>query len=450
MPHTTVSCPRCRQPILAEVTQLFDVSADPRLKQLLLSGGANVVQCPQCGYQGPLNLPIVYHDHAKELLLTYFPPEAGLPVHEQEKVFGPLINQVVNRLPAEQRKAYLFQPQTMFSFQSMIDRIMEADGITKEMRQAQEARFTVLKSFLEKQDGDIDALIEENKALLDEDFFALLTQVIQMTAVQGDKETTDRLVQIQNQLTEKTELGKKLKQQAEKVQKTLTKLQELGKTELTREKLLDFVIENSDDIQLNAIVSSIRPAMDYLFFQILSQKIEKSTDEEKAKLEALREKLLTMTAAVDKAMEAQFAQSRQTLERILNAPDLEQELMKSVQEIDELFVEVLRTEIQEATKTQNNDRLAKLNKIIEILQSLNPQSKQIELVEALLDLESEEEQTALLNENMDAVNEEMVSLLSNVIAQAENSGQNSPELEKIKSLFKLVLKTSMKKKMSGE
>ncbi len=228
MAHKTVACPRCRQPIVAEIIQLFDVSADPRMKQILLGGGANLVQCPQCGYQGPLNIPVVYHDHAKELLLTYFPPETAVPLHEQEKTFGPLITQVVNRLPADQRKAYLFQPKTMFSFQSMLDLILESDGITKEMRQAQEMRFNTLKLFLEKSDGDITDLIEENKELIDENFFGLLTQIIQMTATQGDQETTNKLIGIQNQLTEKTELGKSLKLQADTVQKTLLGLQEFN------------------------------------------------------------------------------------------------------------------------------------------------------------------------------------------------------------------------------
>jgi hypothetical protein len=449
MPQTSVSCPRCRQPIFAEVNQLFDVSANPQLKQTLLSGAANVVQCPQCGYQGPLSLPVVYHDHEKELLLTYFPPEAAVPLHEQEKVFGPLITQVVNRLPAEQRKAYLFQPQAMFSYQSMIDRILEADGITKEMREAQEKRFNLLKSFLEKSDGMFDELIEENKDLIDEDFFGLLTQIIQMSATQGDEETTKHLINIQNALTEKTELGKTLKAQSEIIQKTITDLQELSNSDLTREKLLDFIIVNSTDMQLNAIVTSIRPALDYMFFQILSDKIDTSKNEEKGSLETLRDKLLVMTASMDKAMEKQMQRSKNILDKIIKADNLEQELMNSIQEIDQLFVEVLQAEIQDATNNQNTDYLTKLNQIVEILQSLNPPAKEVEIIEKLLELQTEEEQIAFLGQNQDAVNENMVNMLSNVITQAENNGQQSEELDKIKSIYRLVLKTSMKKQMGG-
>ena len=52
-----LTCPNCRQPILADVEQLFDVGVDPSAKQRFLSGAVNIVQCPNCGYQGSLATP---------------------------------------------------------------------------------------------------------------------------------------------------------------------------------------------------------------------------------------------------------------------------------------------------------------------------------------------------------------------------------------------------------
>jgi hypothetical protein len=245
-------------------------------------------------------------------------------------------------------------------------------------------------------------------------------------------------------------LGKSLKLQAETVQKTLLGLQELSKADLTREKLMDFVIQNSSDVQLNAIVSSIRPALDYLFFQMLSEKIEKSKPGEKETLETLRDKLLLLTSALDKAMEKQLQHGKQTLDRILNANDLQQEVMASLQEIDDLFVEVLRAEVQAASENQQTDRLAKLNQIVEVLQSLNPPTPEVELIEQMLEMQTEEEQAAFLAQNQDAVSENLINMLSNVITQAESNGQQSPELDKIRSIFKLVLKTSMQKQMGDK
>jgi DNA-directed RNA polymerase subunit RPC12/RpoP len=52
MPRTRIACPNCRQPVEANINQLFDVGVDPTLKQIVLSGAINHIQCPHCGYQG--------------------------------------------------------------------------------------------------------------------------------------------------------------------------------------------------------------------------------------------------------------------------------------------------------------------------------------------------------------------------------------------------------------
>src|SRR5512136_3498137 len=148
MPQTQIACPRCKQMITANVEQLFDVSSDPGAKQRLLGGVSNVARCPYCGYEGRLATPIVYHDADKELLLTYFPPELGMPVNEQEKLVGPLITQVTNRLTPEKRKAYLLRPQSFLTYQSLIERILVADGITPEMIQAQKKRVSLVERLL--------------------------------------------------------------------------------------------------------------------------------------------------------------------------------------------------------------------------------------------------------------------------------------------------------------
>jgi hypothetical protein len=66
---------------MADLNQLFDTTADPDAKQRLLSGQFNIAHCQSCGYEGSIATPLIYHDAEKELLLTYFPPELGLPVN---------------------------------------------------------------------------------------------------------------------------------------------------------------------------------------------------------------------------------------------------------------------------------------------------------------------------------------------------------------------------------
>ncbi|MBE9525175.1 MAG: hypothetical protein IMY76_08745, partial [Chloroflexi bacterium] len=148
MPQTQINCPNCRQPVVADVQQLFDIAQDSQAKAKLLSGQVNVASCPHCNYHGDLAIPIVYHDPEKELLFTFFPPEMGLPMEEQEKILGPLITKVFDNLPQEQRKGYLLSPQSTFTFKSLLENILEADGITREMLDAQEARMNLIQQLL--------------------------------------------------------------------------------------------------------------------------------------------------------------------------------------------------------------------------------------------------------------------------------------------------------------
>ena len=125
---TQVRCPNCKAPVQAAIEQLIDVSEDPSAKARLLSGSLNAIRCPSCRYEGALASPLVYHDPAKELLLTYVSMELGLKKDHQERLLGQLINQAVNRLPPEQRKAYILQPQAMLTLQGMTERILAADA----------------------------------------------------------------------------------------------------------------------------------------------------------------------------------------------------------------------------------------------------------------------------------------------------------------------------------
>src|SRR5512133_629685 len=164
MPQTQIACPRCRQMITANVEQLFDVTQDPQAKQRLLGGVSNMARCPYCGYQGRLATPIVYHDNDKELLLTFFPPELGLPLNEQEKVIGPLIKQVMDRLPPEKRKGYLLKPQANFTYESMLETILNKDGISSEMIKAQQERVTLIEKLIQMTSPDARLeLIRQNE-----------------------------------------------------------------------------------------------------------------------------------------------------------------------------------------------------------------------------------------------------------------------------------------------
>src|SRR5512134_1243943 len=252
MPQTQIACPRCRQPIAANVEQLFDVTQDPQAKQRLLGGASNMARCPYCGYQGRLATPVVYHDNEKELLLTYFPHELNVPLNEQEKIIGPLIKKVTDSLPSEKRKAYLLNPVPNLTYESMIKTILAKDGITPEMLKEQQDRVQVIERMLQASSPDVRSeLIKQNINLFDEQFFALFSRLAQSAAGSGQEPMARALVDLQKQLLEETEFGRSLKESVGELEAATKTLQDVGQA-LTREKLLNIILQSPSDARLRA------------------------------------------------------------------------------------------------------------------------------------------------------------------------------------------------------
>ena len=449
MPRTQINCPNCRQPIMADVTQLFDVGQDPGLKSQLLSGMANFVQCQVCGYQGALATPIVYHDPDKELLLTYVPAEIGLPRDEQERLIGGMINQAVNRLPAEKRKGYLLTPQAHLTMQGLIERILEADGITKEMIKAQQDKLDFLQKLSTTQDENTRiSLIQENEALIDADLFSIMGRLIETAASSGDQESAQQLEAIQNLLIENSDYGQEIQQQSAEVRAAIESLQAAGQ-DLSREKLLELIIEAPNDIRLSALVSLARPGIDYTFYQLLTDRIDGSEGEEQEKLSVLRDKLLELTQQLDEQVEMRAKQAYALLEQILQADDVMQAIQANAAQIDEFFVQAVQEELEKARKSGDLEKSAKLNQIDETLREAMTQPAEVEFIQELLEAPDDESRNQLLDDNPDKITPELFQMLSGLMNQVAESGQDEQLVEKIKLINRQVLRHSMRSNIQG-
>jgi len=451
--RTQINCPRCRQPILALVEQLFDVTADPGAKQRLLGGISNRAVCPHCGYAGVLATPLVYHDAEKELLLTYFPSELGLPATEQEKLIGPLINQIVNRLPPEKRKAYLLRPQNFLTYQRIIERILGADGITSEMIQAQQQRVALIERLLSTPTAEARSeIIKQENKLLDGEFFALFSRLLEATIASGQEQPAKQMDDLQQQLLSESEFGRKLQGQVNEMQEAIKTLQAAGK-ELTREKLLDILIEAPNDDRLFALVSLTRPALDYLFFQALSEHIETKAGDERLALEDLRNKLLNLTRQIDQRVEDEYKRAGELLNTLLAAEDIENALLVNLNQVTDVFIQVLNRALQEAQKKNDEERLNKLQRIVAILQQATAPPKEYEILEKLLDAPNETALNKLLEKRAKEITPEFVQFVSGVVAQTESRAGEKPQgeearvVERLQALYRTILKFSMKKSM---
>ena len=450
MAKTIVPCPQCHQPITIELTRLFDTNTDPEAKQKLLSGSANYFKCPICGAQGVYPTPIVYHDPDKELLLTFFPPDLNTPINEQERILGPMIKKAMDDLPPEKRKSYLFRPQTMLTQQRLFETILEADGITPEMIKAQQEKLHLLQQLLGASAEGLPEMIQQNDEKIDEEFFMLLSTLAQASAAAGDQESLAALNALQKALIEHSTLGKTAAMEAAETQEAVKELQELSKTGLTREKLLDLLIKSSNsDIRLTTIATMVRSGLDYTFFQLLSDKIEASSGEEKAHLESLRLRLLTITQAVDEAMKTQLEEARKLVNELLAAEDVEKATQEALPRINQAVVEVINQEAKAAQAAKDEAKLRKLSQIINVIQSADSSNAYLGLIDALLQEESAENRVKILEESGDLVNDEFVQLLAGLIGQLEQQGDQQEVLDQLKELNREILRFTMKRNLQS-
>lgn len=446
MPRTMISCPNCRQPIQADVRQLFDLAADPTAKQALLSGAANLVNCPLCGFTGNLATPLVYHDPDKELLLTFVPPELNLPQPEQERLLGGLINQVVNALPQEKRKGYLLRPQQSLTQQGLVERVLEADGITREMLQAQQQRLILIQRMQQATPDVLDELARQEDANIDAEFFGLLNTLVQTTAMGGDENAARQLSELSKNLLPLTTYGKQVLAQSAEIEAAIASLKEAGQ-ELTREKLLDLVLQAPNETRLRALASLARPGMDYQFFQILSERIEgASAGNDKEKLTTLRENLLEMTAAVDKQLETRLMQSRKLLNQIVQAKDIRAALQQALPAIDEFFMQVFDAEMKSAAQQGDQEKVKKLQEVLDILKEASQLPPEVEFIEELLSLPDDDARQKAMESQREKVTPEFLNTLANLAYQLQESN-DAQVAEGVKALHRLAVKFSMAESM---
>jgi len=420
---TPVTCSSCGRQFSAPVLQIVDVSRQPALKEQLLRGQLNLAACPQCGNVGMLAVPFLYHDPDKELLLAFMP--AGLEMNdaEQQRLIGTLTNQIMTSLPAEQRKGYLLQPKIFFTLSSLLDEILMADGYTREMLNAQQARVRLLQRFLKAVDDEvIQYLVKEHDQELDEDFFGLLSSSIERAYAEGQMGIVQQLGMLQEKLLQWSSWGQRLKRQREAVAS-------LGET-VTREELLEKIVAADDEAVVEALVAAVRPLVDQVFMQALAGRTEEARErgeiEEAQRLETVQEQVAQAAEKADAAIQASLNRAARLLVEILQSEDPIQTLQRNFHRIDDAFMTVLAVNIERAQE-QGELELARqlqalLQAILEIMQMYAP--PEIQLINRLLEADYPEGTQALLEANRSLVTDELVHFLGHVAENMDEQGRS--------------------------
>ncbi len=408
-----ITCPNCANHFTTPVLPVIDVGQNPDLKGLFLSGQVNIAVCPQCGHAGMLSTPLVYHDPEKELLFTFAPTELGAMDADQQRFVGDLTNRVISALPAEQRKGYLLQPRNFLRLEAMLDAILEADGITPEMLKAQRDRAELLDRLLRATSEDARHVIaRENNDQIDYEFFRLLTMNLDLAQRGEQTEIAQQLLELRTQLLDWTTHGEEITARDDAIRS-------LG-TEITREGLLDKVVEAAlagEQSKVVAMATVGRPAIDYVFYQQLTSRIEAAEQAGETAnaetLQALRESILDLTAEIDAEIQQETLRAAETLGTILESDDPETAIRDNLLQIDEFFLNVLGLHLEAAEKAGRKDDVAKLTQISGVIMKLFQESQppEIQLMSQLLDADYPDGTRALLEENREQVDARLLEVM---------------------------------------
>ena len=438
MAQTTTPCPRCGGQMIADIQQIFDVSVDPMDKERLLRGAANIAVCPSCGYQSQIAMPIVYHDPEKGLLLTFFPPELNMSLPEQEKILGPMITKIVNSLPPEKKKGYLFQPRSMLTYDTLIETILEADGITKEMLNEQKYKGELIRRLIQTSPDSLSEVIRQEESHMDQSFFLMLNNTLEAAIQMRDKKAFETLQHLQDVLFTETEYGRMLKARAESTQKAITDLQNLGEN-LNRDSLLDLVLASPDDAYLQTLTGLARSGMDYDFFTKLSSRISSAEGGAKEKFTAIRTQLLDLTQRIDKALAEEKEARKKLLEEILKQDDMESAVYQAVRAIDQPFTDVVNEELAAARKAGDFMRSGKLQQLLDLIKKLYTAPDEIKKLEKMLAAVNEDALRALIEEEPDLASDEMKNLVKELIEEGKVQNSLTPEITEKLAMIQRVL-----------
>ncbi|CAG0929884.1 hypothetical protein TFLX_01459 [Thermoflexales bacterium] len=421
--NTSIACPFCRQPITIQVHQIVDVSEQPELKQLLLAGRLNSFTCPHCHNTGALATPFFYHDPDQELALLFIPMNISVKEADQQKMIGRLTQQVMANLAPEKRKGYLLQPQQFFNLKTMVETILQADGVTPEMLAKEEARLNFLQELVDTtDDARLDDLIKLHDADFDLTLFQLLTSALAAAATDRQRAEFDRVQHIRDRALALTTVGQKIKQQQIVI--------EAFTANPTRENLLDQLVAAEEAEVREALLTMGRPMLDYPFFQALTAKIDAakkdSQAEEEARLTALRKEILTTRDKIDAQTQAVMESKVALLRELLALPeaDLDKTVKARLGEFDDLFFEVLTQNLQQAQQS-DPQAFAQLQKIgdaaMRAIQGTQP--PEVRFVNTLLQIDYPNQTKELLERNKQVLGPEFIAWMEGLVGELREGGR---------------------------
>jgi len=432
-------CPSCGYTGASAVTAIVDPSENPQAKDALLSGRLNVIQCPNCGTPSTASTPLVYHDATKEMLLTFVPMQLNMGEQEADKFIGQLIREITDNMDSKMVKGYILQPGRVLTMQGLIEQVLEAEGVSKEMMEAQKDRSRLVQTFLQTDPATYEDLVAEHDDKMDMQFFQTMSIVAQRYMQEGRQELAEQVLRVQEEIAQLTTVGKELIAQSEQqetlVREVAAELQKLGEQPTPADLVALVRPHATDDQRLQAYVGLARPVFDHGFFQALTDEIEKAEGEEREQLATMRDNLAELARTVDQQAQMQMQSAANVLRQVLTSPDTDAAIRANLAQIDETFMAVLELNINEARKQGDLDASSRMqairDQIMRIVQeNMRPE---VRFINDLLAAPSEQEARQMMDAQMSNFGPELLEVFDALEEVIAAQGQTQV-LERLKHL----------------
>jgi hypothetical protein len=259
-----------------------------------------------------------------------------------------------------------------------------------------------------------------------------MTLMTHQVAQDGRPDVAQQLLDLQSRIAELSTYGRQLIQQEldqeAVVREVADAINALGE-QAQRGDFLDLALQYAgNDQRLEALVGLVRPVMDYTFFQDLTMRIGQAPAQEREALEALRERLLELTALVDQQTELALQSAARLLQSILVSDNPDEVIRENLPLFDYTFMQVLAANIQEAERRGDINAAAQLktlyDRIIEILQQIMP--PELQFINELLSTQSEDDARVLIAERAGEFGERLLGAMDAVEQQL--MGRSDPAL----------------------
>jgi hypothetical protein len=438
-----VRCPSCGTPFTAAVFSIVDLGANPELREPLLGGQINAAVCQNCGSGGALSAPLMVHDPANQFLGVLVPRQTQLQDMQVQRVIGEMTQALMGRLSNEQRRGYMLNPRQFFDWDSFLEVFWGFEGVTPEMLRTQREQSELVTSLV-RLAPDFKAMqmvADRRKNLINKDFFALLGQVLTALAQQGQKEAADAIVQLRTYLLDTTEAGSAVKATEEILRQAVKRL----RPEMSRDEFLDVLLEywitgEDGESIVVSLLTIARGMVDYPFLLALTARIDASDDPEvRAPLLSLRELLVELLQQSQQgqaqSQEAMAQQVQAFLQEVLQSPSPEEILRERGGEVNEMFLAVLASNIEQAQQKNAAFAVKRLRAVYDIAVGLLEEKlpPDLRLLNQLVSTKDESEVRRLLQENRSLLSKDFIEGLRG-LEDRFRSENNSELASRIKSI----------------